>query len=135
MMNEEEQTIPLSEEVVSVGKEPVIRARVRIATTTRERLVPVEQELAREEVEVERVAIGRMIDTVPEPRQEGDVLIVPVVEEELVVTKRLVLREELRISKRVTKRTEHMTVAVRAQEAVVDRDETPQQQLPTQEQS
>lgn len=135
MSNEEEQTIPLSEELVSVGKESVVRARVRIATTTRERLVPVEQELVREEVEVERVPINRTIEAVPEPRQEGDVLIIPVVEEELVVTKRLVLREELRISKRLTRRTEQMTVPVRTQEAVVDRDEPPQQQLPTQEQS
>jgi uncharacterized protein (TIGR02271 family) len=136
MSNEEEQTIPLSEEVVSVGKKSITRAKVRIATTTRERLVPVEQELVREEVEIERVPIGKPVEVVPEPRQEGDVLIVPVVEEELIVTKRLVLREELRISKRVTKRTEHMTVPIRTQEAVVDRDEPPhQQQLPTEEQS
>lgn len=135
MPKDKEHTIPLSEERVSIGKEPVEHARVRIAVATRERLVPVEQDLVREEVEIERVPIGRPIDAVPEPRREGDVLIVPVVEEELVVTKRLVLREEVRISRRATRRTERMTVPIRAQEAVVDRDEPPHQQQPDQEQS
>ena len=135
MSNEEEKVLPLSEEFVSVDKKTVVRANVRMSTITRERLVPVEQELLREEVEIERVPIGRPIDAVPEPRHEGDVLIIPVVEEELVVTKRLVLREELRIHKRTTSRTERLTIPIRAQEAVVDREEPPQQQLPTEERS
>lgn len=137
MSDEEETSVPLSEEFISVDKKTVVRAKVRISTVTRERLVPVEQELVSENVEIERVPVGRTIDAVPEPRQEGDVLIIPVVEEELVVTKRLVLREELRIHKRATSRTERLNIPVRAQEAVVDRDEPPhqQQQLPTEERS
>ncbi len=36
---------------------------------------------------VERVAIGRVVDEVPPVRQVGDVTILPVVEEEIVVTR------------------------------------------------
>lgn len=121
-----EQTIPLHEEVLSVGKRAVERARVRITTEVRERQETVEQELDRESVEVVRVPVGRPVDTAPEPRQEGDVLIVPVLEEELVVTKRLILKEELHIRKTVTRRTERITETLRSEVATVRRDDAPE---------
>ena len=118
----DEQVIPLHEEVLSVGKRAVERARVRITTEVRERQETVEQELDRETVEVVRVPVGRPVDSAPEPRQEGDVLIVPVVEEELVVTKRLVLKEELHIRKTITRRTERITETLRSEEAAIFRE-------------
>ncbi|HYH17206.1 MAG TPA: DUF2382 domain-containing protein [Azospirillum sp.] len=118
----DEQRLPLHEEVLSVGKRTVEGDRVRITTRVLEREQTAEQDLDSEEVEVVRVPVGRPVDAVPETRQEGDVLIVPVVEEELVVTKRLVLKEELHIRKRTTTRTERITATLRSEEAVVTRD-------------
>jgi uncharacterized protein (TIGR02271 family) len=117
----EEQRLPLHEEVLSVGKRTVEGDRVRIATRVVEREQTVEQDLDSDEVEVVRVPVGRPVDAVPDTRREGDVLIVPVVEEELVVTRRLVLKEELHIRKRTTTRTERVTATLRAQQAVVTR--------------
>lgn len=57
-------------------------------------------QLFREDCEVERVPIRRMIDRPAEIRHEGDTLIVPLMEEVLVVEKRLMLREELHIKRR-----------------------------------
>lgn len=45
----------------------------------------------------------------PEIRTEGDVTIVPVLEEVLVVEKRLVLKEELHIRRRVAAETVEIT--------------------------
>ena len=59
-----------------------------------------EIELQQEEVTVERVPRGVPIDVVPSVREEDGVLIIPVVEEQLVVTKRLILKEEIRITRR-----------------------------------
>ncbi|MBP2295600.1 DUF2382 domain-containing protein [Azospirillum rugosum] len=124
--SEHEQTIPLYDEVLSVGKRAVERGRVRITTEVREREETVEQELDSDSVEVVRVPVGRPVEVAPEPRHEGDVLIIPVVEEELVVTKRLVLREELHIRKRTTRRTERVTETLRSEEASVERLPAPE---------
>jgi len=119
-----EETIRLHEEVLSVGKRTVERGRVHIRTKVLEREESVEQELETQDVEIERVPVGRPVDSIPQPRQDGDVLIVPVVEEELVVTKRLVLKEELHIRKRTTRRIERVTETLRSEEAIVTRDAT-----------
>lgn len=123
MPDEKEIIVPLHQEELVVGKRPVERARVRITTKVHERQVPVEQILDSREVDVERVPIGKPVDTIPPPRQEGDVLIIPLVEEELVITKRLVLREELRIRQRVERQVHRTTVSLRGEEAVVERQD------------
>jgi len=68
-----------------------------VETVTEE--VPVE--LAHEEVQVQRVAVNRILDEGESvaPRQEGDTLVIPVIEEEVVVLKRRVVREEIRVTK------------------------------------
>lgn len=114
----EQTVIPVVREEVRVDKRQVDRGGVRVDKRIEEREEVVQQPVFREEVEVERVAFGRPIDSVPETREEGDVLIIPVVEELLVVEKRLVLREEIRITKRRIEETEETRVMVRTE--VVD---------------
>lgn len=118
-----ERRIPLLEEALSVGKRRVETGRVLVRVRVEEREQPVELELEREEVEVRRVPVGRPVDAVPETRREGDTLIVPVVEEEVVLTKRLVLREEIHLTRRATRRTERTSVALRSERAAVTRAE------------
>ncbi|WP_210254094.1 YsnF/AvaK domain-containing protein [Paracoccus sp. AK26] len=95
--------LPLVEEQLSVTKQRVLTGRVRIATQTEtiDHLLPAE--LTREEVEVVRVPVDRRIDGVPDMTTEGDLTIIPVVEERLVVTRELYLREEIHI-RRITRR-------------------------------
>ena len=56
--------------------------------------------LYRENCDIKRVPMKRLLDKPAEPRQEGDTLIVPLMEEVLVLEKRLLLREELHITRR-----------------------------------
>lgn len=128
--SDRERAIPLHDESLSVGKRAVERGRVRITTGVREREETVEQELDGETVEVVRVPVGRPVEVPPEPRRDGDVLIIPVVEEELVVTKRLVLREELHIRKHRNRRTERITETLRSEEASVERLPASQPEAP-----
>lgn len=122
-MADEERTevLPLAEEVVHTGKREVVSGRVRVRTITQQHEELVAQELARESVEVERVPVDREVDAVPEVRQEGDVTIVPVVEETLVVEKRLVLKEEVHIRRSRSVENVETPVVLRRQEAVVER--------------
>ena len=113
--------IPLYEESLSVARRKVERGRYRIDVRVVERDQSVEQTLERQDVEVERIAVGRVVGTAPEIRQEGDVMIIPIVEEEVVLVTRLVLREEIRIRKTTTQRTEQFTVKIHSERAEITR--------------
>ena len=119
--------LPLLAEAVDVARRKVAGDTVRVATVTREHEQLVDEALAHERVEIERVAICRTVDAVPPVREEGDTTIMPVVEEVVVVERRLVLKEEIRI--RRVRSTEHHreSVVLRTQDAVITRVEAGQQ--------
>ena len=81
----------------------------------------VSETLARETVDVERIPVGRVVEARPEVRQEGDVTIVPVVEERLVVRKELVLTEEIRLTRRRDTEAIEQAHTVRRERAEVTR--------------
>lgn len=95
----EELTIPVIEERLKVEKSTSTTATVQINKRVEERVEEIETPLAVEEVEVERVTVNRPVEEPVESRYEGDTLIIPLVEEVLVVEKRLMLREEVHIRK------------------------------------
>jgi uncharacterized protein (TIGR02271 family) len=123
-MQHEEHKVPLVEEQLSIGKRDVIDGEVRVRTRTTTATEAFDVDLFSEEVDVERVQIERIVDKAPEVRTEGDVMIVPVLEERLVVEKRLVLVEEVRIRRKSTFQTEHVEAELRKQIVSVERVET-----------
>jgi len=117
-----EYRIPLAEERLIVRKEEVETGRVRVRTSLDEKETLVREQLTHAEVEVERVPIDREVEAVPPVREENGVTIIPVVREVLVVQKKLILTEEVRL-RRVTRTEEHAEpVVLRTQRAVVERD-------------
>src|SRR4051794_3168630 len=124
-MGSGDERIGLVEEQLEVGTREVDRGRVRIRTKvdTREELV--EAALRQDDVAVERVPIGRLLDAVPAVREEDGVLIVPVLEERLVVTKQLFLKEEVRVSSRTRLETVRQPVLLRSERVELSRDEPP----------
>ncbi|WP_262269816.1 MULTISPECIES: YsnF/AvaK domain-containing protein [Microvirga] len=116
-----EEAIPIVEETVSVGKRQVVTGRVQVKTITDTVEELAHADMRREVVEVTRVPIDRMVESAPEIRTEGDVTIVPVLEEVLVVEKRLVLKEELHIRRSAETETVEVPVSLRKQRAVVER--------------
>lgn len=118
---EGEIVIPLAAERVAIGKRVVETGGVRITKTVTEREETADVPLLSDHVEVERVAVNRVLDTPPEVRREGEVLIVPILEEVLVVEKRLMLREELHI--RMTREETHQPqqVTLRREDVQIER--------------
>jgi stress response protein YsnF len=117
-----EIVVPLHEEDISVERRKVERdVRVRVHTVNHDHLV--DEALTRERIEVERVAVGRPIDAVPPVREEGDTTVISVVEEVLVVERRLVLKEEIRLRRVRTTEQHRETVTLREQQAVIERSE------------
>jgi uncharacterized protein (TIGR02271 family) len=77
--------------------------------------------VAHERVAVERRARGEPVGERREPWLEGEVLVVPVYEEVLVTERRLVLREEIRLTRYRESRVEHHEVPLQRQRAVLER--------------
>jgi uncharacterized protein (TIGR02271 family) len=113
--------VPVIEERLAVHKRAVPTGVVRVHKTVREREEVVDEPLMREQVDVERVALNQVVEAAPEVRREGDVLIIPVLEEVLVVEKRLLLKEEIRISMRKGEFREPQTVTLRTEEVSIER--------------
>ena len=123
----EDLRIPLHVEEASVSRREIKTANIQIALVTGTRQQLIDEELTRVRVEVERVPIGRTIEVAPPISHEGDITIIPVVEEIVVVERRLVLKEELRIRRVSTKERHQETLVLREQEAVITRAEADSQ--------
>jgi uncharacterized protein (TIGR02271 family) len=95
----ESRSIGLAAEEAIAHVHEADRGRVRIDKTVE--IVPHEAaiDVGTDRVEVERVAVDQQVDAPPKVRQEGDTLVVPVVEEVLVVTKRYRIIEEVRVTR------------------------------------
>jgi uncharacterized protein (TIGR02271 family) len=117
----EEVIVPVLREKLEVHKEVRKTGTVRVRKTVRELEEVVSESLASETVDVERVPVNLIVDSPPPVRTEGDVMIIPVVKEELVVTKQLRVVEELRVTKRKSVSDYHESITVRAEEVTVER--------------
>ena len=116
-----EEVVPLLEEHLRVEAREAVTGKVRIRTLTDTVEEIARADLKREAVEVTRVPINRVVETAPEVRTENDVTIVPVIEEILVIEKRLILKEELHIRRRVENEAVEIPVQLRKQRALVER--------------
>lgn len=124
---EVKMVIPVVEEILEVNRQQVDTGGVRLRKTVEEREELVQQPLRREELAVEHVPLNRVVTEAPQIRYEGETLVVPVLEEVLVVQKKLLLREEVRITRQVHEDTSAERVTLRSEHLDVQRftDEKP----------
>jgi len=116
----ENLVVPVVHEELDVHKRWVESGRVRVSKVVHQHEEVVDEPLLREEVEVERIAINRAVDGPVAIRHEGDVMIVPILEEILVVEKRLLLKEELHIRRRRSEVSHPQRVMLRSEVATVE---------------
>lgn len=121
--------IPLVEEELQVSKRVVETGKgVRVHKTITEHEQIVDLPLKHDELNVERVLVGTLIEgnALPTVRYEGDMMIVPVFEEVLLIRKQLRLKEEIRITRHQRELHEPQTILLKTETATVERfDETP----------
>ena len=115
----EERTLRLHAEGIQVTREPRETGSVSVSITTHTREHPVDQVLTSTRVEVRHVAVDRIVDQPPPSREEGDTLIIPVVEE--VVVTRFLIREEIHITRTSETRRHRDSVSLRVEQATVTR--------------
>jgi uncharacterized protein (TIGR02271 family) len=106
---------------LTLSKKQVTTGKVRITKQVSERVETIDEPGLREEVEVERVPVDRIVDSFPEVQVDGDVTIIPVVEEVYVVKKRFRVKEEVRV-RRIRKEEIHsQEVSLRSEQVKVER--------------
>lgn len=117
---EDEQKLELREEVLVPHPQPrnageiVIRKRVTDAPGR------LEVEAYAEDVEVQHEPVGESVTERRDPWDEDGTLVIPVYEEQLIVSKRLVLRERLRIRKLATTQRRLIEDTLRREQVVVE---------------
>lgn len=115
------QTFPVIEEMPVIEKRKVETASIKIRKKVTESPQVLEESLAKEEFLIDRVPINEVRDEPLQMRTEGDITIIPVQEEVLVVQKKIMVREEIRIRKVRTEHSEKVTVSLRKEEVQIDR--------------
>jgi uncharacterized protein (TIGR02271 family) len=116
--------VPVIEEQLAVGTRTVDTGRgVRIHKTVSEQPVTIDEALLREEVEVRHVPVDRIVapDEAPATRYEGDTLIIPILEEVLVLERRLRVKEELHITRHQRQERHAETVMLKSEQVSVER--------------
>jgi len=115
------ESLPLAEETVSIGRREVVTGKVRVTTRVETQEQWLNADLTDEHVEITRVPVDRVVEEAPAIRTEGDLTVIPIVEEVAVIETRLVLREELHLRRVREQRTETVPVTLRRQRAAVER--------------
>jgi uncharacterized protein (TIGR02271 family) len=115
--------VPVMAEALEIDKRRVETGHVRVRKVVHEREEVVDAPLLREEVSIERVPIQRFVDEAVPVRYEGDTMIISLFEEVPVVEKRLLLKEELRITRRRVEAHMPVRATLRREEATVERTE------------
>lgn len=121
-----QRTVPVVEEVLTVDKRTVQTGVTRIVKRVHEREEVIDHPLLQEKAEVERVPVNRFVETTVPVREQDGTTIIPILEEVLVVEKRLLLKEELHI--RTVAETVHRprTVTLRSEEVEIESIDTPE---------
>lgn len=118
------ETLRRVEETLDVGVREAVTGRVRVRTVTDMVEQIVRQDLDSVSAEVVRVPVDRTLEpgeAPPAPRTSGNVTIIPILEEVLVVETRLHLKEEVHVTTNVTTEQIEAPVTLRRQQAVVER--------------
>ena len=117
--------IPVVAEELSIDKKLVERRRIRVRKTVGEHTEIARAVLEEDIVEIDRRPVDRIVETAPAIREEGELLIIPVVEEILVVEKRLLLKEEIVVRRHRVSNPFEQEVVLRREEVQVDSVELP----------
>jgi uncharacterized protein (TIGR02271 family) len=120
-LGDHETVVPILQEELHIEKRQIETGRVRLTKAIHEREVVVEEPCIEEEVQIERLPVNRFVTEPITVRYEGDTMIIPVIEEVVVVETRLRLKEEVRVTKRQISTQQRQPVRLRTEEVHVER--------------
>ena len=117
----DDAVVPVLAEELDIQKRAVETGGVRVHRRVLEHEEEFETPLIRQHLDIRRVVMNQDVDGPLPVRQEGDTIIVPIVEEVLVVEKRFRLKEEVHMTRRSFEELHRERVVVRRQQADIER--------------
>ena len=124
MSNKENKNKPVTfsilEEEAQIDKKIVEKGSVRVEKKVNTEDEAIRVSLRSEEVDVERVTINEYVDVLPQVRYEGNTTIVPVVKEVAVVEKKILLVEEIHITKKISTSEEERIIPLLKEEVIIE---------------
>jgi stress response protein YsnF len=118
---QEPVSIAATQEDVLIGVEKQETGAVRVHKVVHEESLDIPVTLRSEHVQVQRVSINRPVESEYGPRQEGETLVIPVFEYVPVIEMRLMLKEEIHLTKQVSEQDAVQSVSVKKEEVVVEK--------------
>jgi len=118
---DEPMVVPVLVEELEVQKRLVETGKVRITKVVHERETLVDEPLFHDKVAITRVPMQRVVDGPVPVREENGTTIISIVEEVLVVEKRLMLREEIHIRKQRIETHQPQRITLRSEDVRVER--------------
>jgi len=120
MEDKSEQVVaPVVEEQLVVHTDAQPTHGIRVHRRVETHAETIDMPVTLEQVEIRRIVKNEVVNGPLPVRQEGNLLIVPVVEEEVVVTRRFVLKEEVHVQTTTVEKRHSETVNVSRQHAEV----------------
>ncbi len=118
------EKITAAEEHADITTARIVDRQIRVERTTQATEEWVNLELAEEEVSIQRIAKNERIKPgeIPTTRHEGDVLIVPVIEEQVEIIRHHILKEEIHIRKLKKTTPFQENITLRHQEIKITKD-------------
>jgi uncharacterized protein (TIGR02271 family) len=118
----DEYVVPIIAEELRVGKRVRRIGAVQVHKTVSQRVECVNVDLTTETAIVERIPVNVYVEEAPSITYEDDMIIVPVLEEVLVVEKKLLLKEKIKIRRQREHKqhTEHVTL--RLEDVAIQRE-------------
>lgn len=116
-----ETVIPVIEEELDIERRQIPTGKVLIHKRVDTERTVIEEPLTRDSYDIEKVAVNQLVSAPVEPFYDGDTLVLPVLEEVLVVEKRIMVREEWRIRRKQEQRQERQEVDLRRESLEVER--------------
>ncbi len=118
----EKKVVPVIKEELVVGKKKVETGKVTVEKKVSEKQVSLDVELTGEIVAINRIEKNENIDRIPQIKTENGVTIIPVVKEQIVTYKQLVLVEEIHITKKISKTSETVAETVKEEKIYIKRE-------------
>jgi uncharacterized protein (TIGR02271 family) len=116
---EVERVIPVLEEHVKFGTRRIVKESIVVDKKVIEEEKQIDIPLKTEHYVIERKPMDQYLNSIPETRQEGDTIIIPVVKEVLV--KRILLVEEIRLTKVVEEKQHLENITIKKEEVTIER--------------
>jgi uncharacterized protein (TIGR02271 family) len=126
-MNKNKNTssyLPVMHEKVNVGKTIIEKGRLKISKVVKEESEVLNLPVTTEQVHIKRVPVNKIVENIPEPvRYEGNAMIIPVLQEVTVIEKKLLLVEEIHVTKTSVSSEETKEIKLRKEEINIERSD------------